>query len=65
MRNISNEETVMNNNLSLRKPKNIWTVIIDVAFKEDITIQGDGASLLKINDHDYEITLNSRFHQHR
>lgn len=55
----------MNNNLSLRKPKNIWTVIIDVAFKEDITIEGDGASLLKINEHDYEITLNSRFHQHR
>jgi hypothetical protein len=49
----------------LNQPKNIWTVIIDMEFKQDITIQGDGASLLKINDHDCEITLNSRFHKHR
>lgn len=55
----------MSNNSELNKPKNIWTITIDIRKADNILIEGCGASLDKINNETVEVILKGRFYQHR
>jgi len=49
----------------LYKVKTIWTVVIDIALSENITVEGEGATVKNANNGAYEVILKGRFYEHR
>ena len=50
---------------SLNNPKNIWTVIIDISKSNDISIEGDSASLVSVCEGTFDVFIVKRFYKHR
>jgi hypothetical protein len=49
----------------LNKPKNIWTVIIDISKATDISIEGCSASLVTVSEGTCDVFIVGRFYRHR
>ena len=45
--------------------KNIWTVIIDISKSNDISIEGDSATLVSVCEGTFDVFIVQRFYKHR